>query len=502
MLWAAVVAGITLGALATVVALASRRATQTLLEWSVPLPDSAPLAFIGSATLGLGMPALALSPNGEILVYAAKALSTTRLYVHRVGTSETVALPGTDGAFGPFFSPNGRTVAFFAADQLRKVDVNGGSASVIAQVTEPQGGAWLQGGRIVVANQQGGQLAWVSESGGQLRALAPSIASGFLPASLPDADLVLHQAGPMPGILAVTSLSTGRTRFLTHSEPADSPALARDWLFGEGPVYLESGHLVFFAPSENALVAVRFDPQTLRVVGDPVRVLEGVRRESYGGQFALSRTGRIAFAAGGSADAGRLVWAGSTGRIDTLPLPAGIFGQPAVAPDGQRLVVVAATPPGLNELRLYQLNDLARGVTERWVSPFLPAWSRSGLPLAAGWLFAVFRPPRVLRLPVPFGAADTIARRYTQLIAASMDSSARLSLLARRNQIFNQLSPDGKWLAYTSRGMNRWEIFLEPFPLTGKRQKISLAGGEEPRWSPQGDRLYYRYRDTFLRGAD
>jgi serine/threonine-protein kinase len=177
-------------------------------------------------------------------------------------------------------------------------------------------------------------------------------------------------------------------------------------------------------------------------------------------------------------------------------------------------------PTGWTELRVYQLDDLARGMTQRWTSPFPEilrvAWTPRGRSLA----LSIREPRLALHVSVPFGSIDTLAHDILvsgftpdgaravgssvmgadrELVAMSMDSHATPTTIAARpgDQIDAQLSPDGKWMAYTSNETGRWELFLEPFPFTGERKKISLVGGEDPRWSPQGDRIYYRYRDTF-----
>jgi serine/threonine-protein kinase len=179
-------------------------------------------------------------------------------------------------------------------------------------------------------------------------------------------------------------------------------------------------------------------------------------------------------------------------------------------------------PSGRIELQMIQLDDLSRGVTSQWPVPFnagqtvTSVWHPSGswIAVSAG------TDQTVVRLSVPFGSADTlvaglIVYGFTpdgksalaqvtgdgaerDLATLALDTKGKPVVIRRPGtQIFPAVSPDGKWIAYTSGDATRWEVFIEPYPMTGARRKVSLAGGEEPRWSPKGDRLFYRYGNTF-----
>ena len=113
-------------------------------ETTIVLADSAPMAYIGSAPLGVGLPAFAVSPDGTMLVYVAQAGATTRLYKRAMDASTVESLAGTEGAYAPFFAPDGKSVGYFAGGSVHRVSVAGGGAPVsIAQIVLPYGGVWL-----------------------------------------------------------------------------------------------------------------------------------------------------------------------------------------------------------------------------------------------------------------------------------------------------------------------------------------------------------------------
>ncbi|MGZ4787544.1 MAG: protein kinase domain-containing protein [Terriglobales bacterium] len=137
--------------------------------WDILLPDSAPLAFVGAASLGIGRPSLALSGDGSRFAYVGKNGNTTGLYYRDLDKLGFTLLGGTNGAYYPFFSPDGRWIAFYADGYLKKVSVPEGEVIALARVKDPMGGDWATNGRILVADDQGSQPGWVNDAGGALQ---------------------------------------------------------------------------------------------------------------------------------------------------------------------------------------------------------------------------------------------------------------------------------------------------------------------------------------------
>ncbi|MEE8116740.1 MAG: protein kinase, partial [Gemmatimonadales bacterium] len=316
---------------------------QSVRYLNIMLPDSAPLVFIGEGTLGAGRRALALSPDGQTLVYAASGRGSDQLYRRELADFMATPIAGTDSAFSPFISPDGQWVGFFVGAELRKASMGGGAAVRLAPVPESIGAAWNHDGRILVSAREGGVLGWVPEGGGPIQEIPnPQAVRRTHPSILPDGRHALVEifnrtlVGPIVG---VTDLESGRTEALTAAglvvtDSVEPSAAIR----GMEPQYLSSGHLVYSTPA--GLVAVAFDPVKLELKGRPVEVLSGVRRDALGVQYAVGKGGTLVFAAGGDGSVGALVWASRDGAVDSLGFAPQPYGTFELSPDGQRLAAL------------------------------------------------------------------------------------------------------------------------------------------------------------------
>jgi eukaryotic-like serine/threonine-protein kinase len=485
------------------------------MQWAFALPDSIPLAFIGRATLGVGLRALDLSPDGKTVVFVGEHNSTTALFIHDVGTFQLRLLPGTEGAFFPFFKPDGQWIGFFAGRQLKKIAIDGGKPTVLADVIEPFGGDWGDDDRIAVVNQQGNEIALFRSSGGQAEWRFPTSGQAQSVQFLPGNRTLLVQLDRQPGVATVLSLDDSTFRYLNSRGGPPDTIRTDAALFGR-PQFVKSGHLLYVSPNENTLLAIEFDPRSLRVRGQPVPVLTGVRTETSGTQFSVSNDGTIAFAPGANAAAGRFVWADAKGKLDTLPLPESVFGQPDISPNGELLVVPVMTAEGTSELRVYDLADLGRGAREQSPSPVARAYPRwtpdsKSILMADTLLYRVHTPlgSRVDTLGPGFGFEDfspdsqfvatTITDLRGDIVIRRVSNFDSIAFRLNRPGIqgFQTFSPDGRWLVYASQEAGRWEIYLTSFPGFAVSRKVSVAGGEEPVWSPNSDRIFYRYNETF-----
>src|SRR5439155_17600417 len=233
----------------------------------IVLPDSAPLASVRDAPFGRGHK-LAISPDGRRLVYVAQRGATTQLYLRELDRLDATPLPGTEGAYQPFFSPDGDWIAFFAERELKKVPVNGGPAIGLATVSEPQRGVWAHDGRILVAGKGGERLSWVPSTGGAATRSAPQLSVRVLDGELVSDDKWILHASP-DGILFLSSLETGQSYVVTldgvvSQDSVDSSTV----LYGTNPRYLDCGHIAYFS-ADGVLMAIPFDLATRRALGTP-----------------------------------------------------------------------------------------------------------------------------------------------------------------------------------------------------------------------------------------
>ena len=488
----------------------------------VVLPDSAPIEFVGEAPIGVGQTALALSRDGRMLVYVGGGAARPRLYVRPLDRFEATPLAGTEGAYGPFFSPDGAWIGFFADNQLRKVPVGGGPVSILADAPLSTGAAWSEKGSIVFLTSSGSELFQVSAAGGRATTIArPPSGSVKTIAYLPGERWLLCTMYADEGFYAIVARSTEgpEVRVLVRQGPAkswrDGTPFPEDALLGATPGYDTNGALLFTRP-DGSLVSLGFDLENLETHGEPVIRALGVRRESWTGQgqVSLGGDGTLAYAPGSNSDVGVLAWLGRGGGLDTLPFPPAYSLGTDVAPDGARIAVTIPAISGSLELWMY---DQRNGVRQRLLTGLCDSevrWAPDGL-----GIFACLSATGVVRIdPARPGQVDTLSRN--QLTPASVsrdgrrlllgsplsDSSFLLSLDGRSppepikfttgdGAFQPAFSPDGRWISYLGR---KGGVFVEPYPVTGEVYRISnQLEGDVPTWTnsneiyfPSGSQLY------------
>ncbi len=494
--------------------------------YSITFPDSAPVDFVGEASGGGGQPAFAISRDGTRLVYVARVREGTLLFARDLTTDETRALPGTEGAFFPFFAPNGQWIAFFADGQLKKVSFDGTRVLPLAEAWDPYGGDWNLDDEIVISVQDGKVLKVVSAAGGSDRVvpneLVPRPVNRSNPAFLPESEWVLLTCGGP--VLCVTSIRTGEVRLLTPSGPVPLSPDA-EAIRGSDPFFMHPGYLVYALPLSGILAARPFERATLTPRGEAIPVVNGIRTEDLvdAAQVSSAAQGTLVYAEGGSARVGRLVWVDRLGQIDTLAFEPQMYRNILLAPDDRWLAVVITNPQGRNELWFY---DLARSERFRWNEPsveprYAPAW-RDGTVLvgtAGGQILEIRRgagsgADTIGAADVRGLVSDSLAvvrhlateeggRRAITVLAPletlgdtsfiSAEGVRSLPLGGGDPVLFN-VTADGEWLAYTSNESGRYEVYVLRSPFTGTPRRVSSDGGELPIWSGGGSELIYRNR--------
>ncbi|HTJ24410.1 MAG TPA: protein kinase, partial [Gemmatimonadaceae bacterium] len=517
-----------------------RRPASTRSEprrFSIVLPDSSPLVFVGPVPYAAGQPSLALSPDGKRLAYIGTHGGTTNIFVRELNDFTTTRLAGTDSAYHPFFSPDGRSIGFFVRNELKRIDVSGGPVTTIAPMDVPIGATWGADGYIVVAASDGRELDRVRATGGKVRR-SPGVTTDRrnFPILLPGTPYALHSNQRR---LTATNLETGALYMLSADGPVSlETASNRDVIRGTAPRYV-AGHLLWMSVN-GELVAAPFDTKTLKFTGPSVVVVSGVRRETDNGagQYAISSDGVLAYVPGANADVGHLAWVYEGGRQDSLPFPPAMYGTNDISPDGRRIVIQVLQDDGRRDERIL---DLTRNVEERlrdleaFQFSSVQRWTPDSKSLVYGASSSLASESFILRtFPDHPGVYDTLARgpfstsaTFTPsgdtIVVMAGDSTRvfRLYLLSAKQRspmtpIGNSrgstenpgISPDGKWLTYDSNeNGDRGQVYAEPFPPTGRRIQITSDGGAEAQWSRQGDALFYRkgtriYRLPVARGGD
>ncbi len=517
--WSASAAIIVLGAAAAAVAIwqLMPRATPERLplrSLEITLPANEPLALAQAAPLGIGQPSMALSPDGADLVYVVDDDGVTQLYLRPLAELEATPMPGTEGGFAPFFSPDGNRVGFFTESQLKIVPVRGGAPLVLCEARNPYGASWAADETIIWADAEGASLIRVAARAGARPEVIDDEGLRWWPQVLPDGRAVLYTGyagvnNPARQSIGVFFPESGERRTIL-----EGGAFAR---------YVPSGHLVF--GRSGTLVAVPFDIDRLETTGDEVTVLEGVRTEAMPGaaQVAFSADGSLVYLPGGDASMTRPVWVDREGAVEALPVDARIFGAFRLSPDGDRLAI--AQTAATSSIWVYELGEALWSRVTTGQHSLYPVWTSDGEHVVYhtrdGADQAIYRKradgggdPELLiegpHIPLSWSPVAPVLV-YTapsgsspghDIWVASFENGTEPQPLVATEFVegLAALSPDGRWIAYFSDEPGESEVFVRPFPGTedSERYLVSRGGGEEPRWSPRGNELFYRNGNRWM----
>ncbi|TDI16429.1 MAG: serine/threonine-protein kinase, partial [Acidobacteria bacterium] len=354
-----------------------------LKQLVIQLPSTAPLE------IETWRPAVALSPDGTLLVYVANRGGKRQLYLRRMDRLEATPIPGTEGGHSPFFSPDGQSVGFFVGYKLKKVSVSGGAPQTLAIVPPvTRGATWGPDDTIIFTADPNEGLSRISTVGNTL----PPDAFSDTP-SIPLLGQVLTTPDPtkgeyshrwphfLPGGKAVLfTIDTGgsfdEARIAVLSLETGKVNVVLDG--GTNARYSPTGHIVF--ARAGALLAVPFDLERLERTGNPVIVIEGILMEPGGAaHFSFSDDGFLSYVPGGMLVPDRkLVWVNRQGEIDPLPAEAREYIHPSLSPDGQQVAVTIREGSNYDVWIL----DVARGTLTRLTShpgeDLSPIWTPDG----------------------------------------------------------------------------------------------------------------------------
>jgi Tol biopolymer transport system component len=496
--WIPIAAALAIGALGFSAAWMLRRPQPApLLRASIELPPR--MDFDPQNT------ALALSPDGTTLAIDASGPDGKRqLWVRRLDGFVVQPLAGTEDATCPFWSPDSKTIGFFAEGKLKKVPASGGTVQTICDAPDGRGGSWSEKDVIVFAPAPFGGLSKVPAAGGAPAVLTKQEKPGFtdrLPWFLPGGKKFLYLTGSQTSDKEKTTaincldLDTGKSTLVALES-------------SEGR-YAAPGYLLFVR--EGNLMAQPFDPSSARTTGEAVPVAERVRFTAprWSGNFAASQTGRLIFHSGGVARKTQLTWFDLDGKELGKVGEPGSVATTKISPDGTRVATtVLGGPIGtVPEVWLY---ELARGVSSRFVfggqGSFFPVWSPDGTKIAYGDIGGgivikaadgtseprVLWPSKTNTWPLSWSPDGKWILFRVQdpksggldlwIVGADGKEAARPLIATPAEEMSGEISPDGKWLTYTSNESGRREVYLVAFPNLGEKRQVSTAGGVFPGW--------------------
>ena len=492
----------------------SPQAASTSVRFTIPPPA-------GSTLQGM----LALAPDGTRLAFVATtADGRDRLLVRPLDSLETRSLEGTDGAEFPFWSPDGRSLAFFADGKLKRIAPDGGGPRTLCDAAAPRGGAWGADGRIVFSANVGGSIDLVPDTGGQPRPL-PQLTSvnGEVyrwPSFLPDGRHFLYYVAygdPKVTGVYVGSVDSSETRRIIPD--ADAAA-----------VYAASGHLLY--RSGDRLMSRPFDVREMRPTGEASPVVEDVWWDgisTLATAFTVSSNGVLAYQTGGLSESQLLLYDRTGKELGPIGAPAAHF-EPMFSPDGRSVLVSRGVKQRTWQSETW-LADVGRGTmtrlaTDPGVNSVTALWSPDGrrVAFAAPPHGDVFvrdiqsseKPKLLFQLPA-FSPLDDWSRDGRYIFYDAIDwktfhsdvgvrdlelKTSRPLIATSANESTAALSPDGRWIAYLSDESGANEISVQSFPAGSDRQQVSVGGGTQPRWRRDGRELFYVSSDRKVMSVD
>jgi Tol biopolymer transport system component len=474
----------------------------------IRFPILAPPGVI--VTNGTNNTVAVVSPDGRRVAFIGQraGVGAYQLWVRSLDSLEAYPLAGTDAATLPFWSPDSRMLAFFAFGQLKAVDASGGPVQKICDTPTFRGGSWSSDGTIVFGSGITGprSLNLVPAAGGQPVPLALSQSLGTIvpsfPAFLPDGRRFLYLASPSSSVWVGSIDSSETTRVVN----ADSQAQ-----------YVAPGRVIFVR--QGTLFEQPFDVSTATATGTPTAVAEQISADPQQyAAFSASENGTLVYRTGGPNAVTQLTSFDRRGVATGVIGTRGAFRNPMLSRDGTRVAVEETDPQSrTQEVWIF---DVARGTRSRFTfdpgNDIYPVWS----PDDSRIMFASDRDGKGFALyskPANGSGDEQVVGQSLDPMAAPYDWSLDGRFVVLRSgvtgtallpladggevqpllasatavQVYAQISPDGRWVAYASNESGRNEVYVRSFPDLGGKWQISQGGGTFPQWRGDSRELFY-----------
>jgi Tol biopolymer transport system component len=458
----------------------------------------------------------ALSPDGRRVAFVAHLPGGKRsIWIRPLGSLQATSLPGTDDAAQLFWSPNSSSIGFFAEGKLKRIEASGGPPQVLADAPTPSGGSWNRDDVILFSRNPYEPIQRVPATGGPVTTatkLSPQEDGHAWPCFLPDGRhfVFLGDASATANhSIRLASLDSSESAVVVRPAVTSLGFAAPDWL-----LFVRAG----------TLVAQRLNFKDRRLIGDPVALGERIAPNDlmHGFEFSVSQTGVLLYRSANPE--AQIAWFDRGGKRLKDVGEAARYGRFELSPDEKR-IVYERLDADARHANLWLL-DLNRGSTSRLTattgSDYAPVWSPDGgrilfgsarpglsdlFEISAGGgsaerqLFHDDRDKHPLdwsrdgRFAL-FASESPTTRGDIWILPLSGEGKATPLVQTRFAEADAQVSPDGRWFAYSSDESGRAEVYVQSFADASKRYQVSTSGGSRPRWRGDGKELLFLAGNT------
>jgi Tol biopolymer transport system component len=500
-----------------------QKSTLGRIHLKIPIPEEYPMAKPIDMPFGVAWRMLAISPNGKHLAYVCMHEKERHLCFRSLSDDTFQLLKGSNGAVLPFFSPDEKWVGFLTEKKVKKIEISSGLLAEICDAKNPYAGAtWSDDGMIYFGDSEGSKFLKVDENGGEPELVSERMPFIMNPSAVPNGKGVVFDS---PGI------NVSRAPFSVYFVPSteDNPLKLLD---GRMPSWFGGRHLIIV--EDNQLRLTEFDIETFKPLGETKTILNSkIRNDHDDAQYSISQNNILAFIEGDSKPELSL------SLLDPMKKESVLlsekwqqYGQFSISPSGEKVAVEIVD----NQIYSINILDIKRGRFSSFLSSkhnYAPFWGSDEKKLyytsnrtdlsefgLYAYDFGKQKEEEIILDGEKMGVlyVSSVSKDGNKLLCFGVQKGTRSGGLyyvdiSERKQyqltqnLFQEwggvFSPDEKWLAYTSEKdmEGSFAIYLNRFPEMNQEIRISVGGGEEPKWLPDGSGVYYRNGSQWMKVA-
>jgi len=458
---------------------------------------------------------ISISPDGKYIAYIGTKNGSSQIFLRSITDFNMISLEETEGADNPFFSPDGKWIAFFSNGKLKKISVNGGTPETLCDAPGDRGGYWADNGKIYFSPNYASGIMEISSDGGNETVVTKLDSSKSERTHrwcqvLPGSKWILYTIGNQTNVnsydnslIALQSLVNNKRYILNVS--------------GDMVRYIEPGILII-ARNDN-LYAAKFNPDDPNNIAPPITILQNVAGNPSSGvsYYDISESGSLIYLPGAGENNFSLALVDMNGKISLLKLDKDNYQNPRFSSDGSKIALtIGKVPETDGNIWMYNLKENTLNRFTFGQGNYDPLWSKDGkyIYYASGMSGS----EGILMRPSDGSASaqrifvtqdllypQSITPDSKYLIIGKFSGSTQGDIVelnihdeqldtlisTNNNEVNGEVSPDGKWFLYCSNETGNSAVYLKSYPdLKGKWQ-VSNGSGLDPIWSPKGDKVFY-----------